>query len=99
MKQTLHCLFICLMLHQFSFAQEIPSTDSSKTLNEVVITAFEQNRAATNCGTIVKVINSNNADRANKTSLVNGFNSIAGVRMEERSPGSYRINIRGSSLR
>jgi iron complex outermembrane recepter protein len=99
MKQTLHCLVICLLLHQFCFAQEIPSTDSSKTLNEVVITAFEQNRAATNCGTIVKVINSNNADRANKTSLVNGFNSIAGVRMEERSPGSYRINIRGSSLR
>ncbi len=34
-----------------------------------------------------------------KHPLVNGFNTVAGVRMEERSPGSYRINIRGSSLR
>jgi iron complex outermembrane recepter protein len=39
------------------------------------------------------------ADFSSKTSLVNGLNSISGVRMEERSPGSYRINIRGSSLR
>lgn len=41
----------------------------------------------------------NNADRTNKTSLVGGFNTVPGVRMEERSPGSYRLNIRGSSLR
>jgi iron complex outermembrane receptor protein len=99
MKKNLNCLFICLMLHQFSFAQEISAIDSSKTLNEVVITAFEQNKLSSNCGTLVKVIHSNNADRVNKTSLVNGFNTIAGVRMEERSPGSYRLNIRGSSLR
>ncbi|HEY4149770.1 MAG TPA: TonB-dependent receptor, partial [Chitinophagaceae bacterium] len=31
--------------------------------------------------------------------LVSGLNTISGVRMEERSPGSYRISIRGSSLR
>lgn len=98
MKKITLCLFISLLLHQFASAQEIVITDSSKILNEVTVTAFEQNRAV-NCGTIVKVLTTNNADRNNKTSLVNGFNSIAGVRMEERSPGSYRINIRGSSLR
>lgn len=38
-------------------------------------------------------------DYSNKFSLVNALNVVAGVRMEERSPGSYRINIRGSSLR
>ena len=97
MKKTILCLLISL-LQQFASAQEITITDSSKILNEVTVTAFEQNRTV-NCGTVVKVIALNNADRNNKTSLVNGFNSIAGVRMEERSPGSYRINIRGSSLR
>ncbi|MGO8055816.1 TonB-dependent receptor plug domain-containing protein, partial [Rhizobium leguminosarum] len=50
-------------------------------------------------GASIKVISVTTADRYNKTSLVNGFNSVAGVRMEERSPGSYRVNIRGSSLR
>lgn len=37
--------------------------------------------------------------QSNKTSVLNLLNSIPGVRMEERSPGSYRINMRGSSLR
>jgi iron complex outermembrane receptor protein len=98
MKKIIHFLLITLLLQQFSFAQQKPVTDSATTLNGVVITAYEQNRVISN-GTIVKVINNTNADRYNKTSLVNAFNSIAGVRMEERSPASYRLNIRGSSLR
>jgi iron complex outermembrane recepter protein len=98
MKKKLTCIIITLLLHKFLLAQQKTVDDSSATLNEITITAFEQSRVI-NCGTIVKVISNNNADRNNKTSLVNGFNSIAGVRMEERSPGSYRINIRGSSLR
>ncbi len=91
-------LVIILPLQNILQAQHNIIVDSSAVLNEVVVTAFEQGRTI-NCGTIVKIINNNNADRNNKTSLVNAFNSIAGVRMEERSPGSYRINIRGSSLR
>ena len=98
MKKTTHALFIFLLLHHFSFGQQNTNQDSSKTLNEIVITAFEQNRVIS-CGTIVKVIDNNNAGWQNKTSLLNALNSVAGVRMEERSPGSYRINIRGSSLR
>ncbi len=79
-------------------AQE--QNDSSyKDLNEIIIRSFEQNKKASLTTATVKVIELNNADKSNKTSLVNGFNSIAGVRMEERSPGSYRINIRGSSVR
>ena len=97
MKKIIY-LIICLLMQNFSFAQEKPVADSSTTLNEVVTTAFEQNRIISS-GTIVKVLNSNTADKTNKTSLVQAFNSIAGVRMEERSPGSYRLNIRGSSLR
>jgi iron complex outermembrane recepter protein len=98
MRKTITCVIITLLLQQFLLGQQQGVADSSAILNEVVVTAFEQSRVI-NCGTIVKVINNNNADRNNKTSLVNSFNSIAGVRMEERSPGSYRINIRGSSLR
>ncbi|MGB4844993.1 MAG: TonB-dependent receptor [Ferruginibacter sp.] len=98
MKNYLSLLFIFILLQQFSFAQDKTIIDTALTLNEVVITAFEQNRVI-NSGTIVKLLNNTNADRYNKVSLVNSFNTIAGVRMEERSPGSYRINIRGSSLR
>ena len=33
------------------------------------------------------------------TSLLPSFNQIPGIRMEERSPGSYRLSMRGSLLR
>ncbi len=86
-----------LFLSASCFSQE--ETDTSKILDEVTVRAFEQNRKLRSTVTSVKIIEFNNGDRTNKISLVNGFNTIAGVRMEERSPGSYRINIRGSSLR
>lgn len=91
-------LLTFLFFDQLIVAQQKQDSILSSTLPEVVLTAYEQNRVIS-CGTIIKVITNNNADRYNKTSLVNSFNSIAGVRMEERSPGSYRINIRGSSIR
>ncbi len=98
MKKIFGCLLLPLLSLQFLFAQQEKTADSSLLMDKVVVTAFHQNKTVS-CGTIVKVLGINNADRFNKTSLVHGFNTIAGVRMEERSPGSYRINIRGSSLR
>lgn len=96
-----HVTFCLVFLYSFSFnsfsQEDIP--DSASVLTEVTIRAFEQNRNLHSSTANVKLIDLNNSDRYNKTSLVNSFNSIAGVRMEERSPGSYRINIRGSSLR
>lgn len=91
-------LFFFPLLFSPSFSQEV-MVDTSKTLEEAVLRAFEQNKPSKFSTVSVKFIELNNADRYNKISLVNGFNTVSGVRMEERSPGSYRINIRGSSLR
>ena len=85
-----------LLAGMVAFAQE---KDSIGELQEIRIRAFEQYRPPNTSTAPVRFIGSENSDRNNKTSLVHSFNSIAGVRMEERSPGSYRINIRGSSLR
>lgn len=81
-----------------SLAQQAEK-DTLVTLDAVTVRAFEQYRPLNKTTAPVRVIQFSNSDRNNKLSLVNSFNSIAGVRMEERSPGSYRINIRGSSLR
>lgn len=97
MKKTIFFSFL-LFLFTPCLAQE-EQADTLKTLDEVTVKAFEQNRKLSNSVAVVKIVEFNNGDRYNKTSLVNGFNTVAGVRMEERSPGSYRINIRGSSLR
>ena len=91
------CLFYAFCLAgPFAHGQQ---TDSLPLLREVRVQAFEQYRPPNTSTAPVRLIQGNNSDRGNKTSLVNSFNAIAGVRMEERSPGSYRINIRGSSLR
>jgi iron complex outermembrane receptor protein len=89
-------LFYCVS----SFSQT-QVTDTSKTLDSVVVRgfrAFEQ-KAAVPVTSICCSLPVAVADFSSKTSMVNGLNTVAGVRMEERSPGSYRINIRGSSLR
>jgi iron complex outermembrane receptor protein len=96
MKKAICFLSLLLVIGRSQGQQEM--TDSTRVLAEVTLRAFEQNRSPQSSTAIVSLIRSNE-DRNNKTSLVNSFNTIAGVRMEERSPGSYRINIRGSSLR
>ncbi|HSC54711.1 MAG TPA: TonB-dependent receptor [Phnomibacter sp.] len=76
-----------------------PVSDTLTGSDSALITqAFGANSRSLSTAVVRQVVN-NNADRTNKTSLVGGFNTVAGVRMEERSPGSYRLNIRGSSLR
>lgn len=98
MKKIISFLVLGALLPVFSFSQE-ETIDSSHILSEVTVRAFGQYRKLSEAGVPVKIIDLNNGDLYNKSSLVNSFNTIAGVRMEERSPGSYRINIRGSSLR
>lgn len=97
MKKIIGLLFVSLF-NSFAFSQQ-KRTDSLLLLEEVTIRTFELNRKAGLTAASIKIIDRSVADMNNKLSLVHGFNTIAGVRMEERSPGSYRLNIRGSSLR
>ncbi|HKP31463.1 MAG TPA: TonB-dependent receptor, partial [Chitinophagaceae bacterium] len=97
MQKLTRFLFLFLIT-QNCIAQETPA-DSVRMLDQVIVTAFEQNRKITSAPVAAARIDLAKSDRTSKTSLVNVINSVAGVRMEERSPGSFRINIRGSSLR
>ena len=47
----------------------------------------------------VSTLRESDLQRYHGTSLLPAMNNIPGVRMEERSPGSYRLSIRGSLLR
>lgn len=76
-------------------------TDTSKevSLQEVVVKAFEQNRKLKDIPAAVNYVSPQAMDRFSPSSLVAAINTTPGIRMEERSPGSYRFNIRGSALR
>ncbi len=88
-------LGLALLLSVFNSAAQDMTFDTIKPLSEVVVRAFGQKR---NLATgLISVVG--NTSLSNKMSLLSEINTIPGMRMEERSPGSYRINIRGSSLR
>jgi iron complex outermembrane receptor protein len=98
-------LIVSVLYCSFLSAQETHSntflTDSSDTkpLNEVVVKAYEQNRKLTEVGAPVSIISKASLNRFGNGSILPALNTNPGVRMEERSPGSYRLNIRGSSIR
>ncbi len=90
--------FFFLQLSLTSTAQE---EDSSKAieLTEVTLKAFEQKRKLKDLPAAVHHLGKQTLELFSAASIVNAINTLPGVRMEERSPGSYRFNIRASSLR
>lgn len=80
-------------------AQVSEASDSARVLKPVVVKAYEQNRQLKEISAAINYIDKSQLERYNNTSILPALNATPGVRMEERSPGSYRLNIRGSSLR
>jgi iron complex outermembrane receptor protein len=80
-------------------AQTTIETDSIKTLENVIVKAYEQNRRLIDVAAPISVTGQAQLNRFSNMSILPALNIIPGVSMEERSPGSYRLNIRGSSLR
>lgn len=92
-------LTILFTAHLSILLAQQPETDSSQTLQEVSVKAYEQNRKLLQVPASVAVISKAQLNRFSNTNILPALNSFPGVHMEERSPGSYRLNIRGSSLR
>jgi len=79
--------------------EKAPDTIGRKLLQEVIVHAYEQNRQLADVPVAIGVITTAEWSRYNRMSIVPAMNSVPGVRMEERSPGSYRLSFRGSTLR
>jgi iron complex outermembrane recepter protein len=72
---------------------------SPNYLEEVSVLGYDSRRGILETSGSIGSISAKDIYRVSETSPVAAFNNIAGVRMEERSPGSYRLSIRGSLLR
>jgi iron complex outermembrane receptor protein len=88
------CLY-CLAAH----AQLPASSSKDAVLDTVVVKAFSSLSQWKATPAAIAVIGQPLLHRFDQVSLVPVLNTVAGVRMEERSPGSYRLSIRGSLLR
>lgn len=91
----------CFLLPIFVRAQSLTDTSfiTTDSLENVTVRAFELNRNLQQIPAAVSIINTAQLQRFNNSSLLPALSIQPGVKMEERSPGSYRLNIRGSSLR
>jgi iron complex outermembrane receptor protein len=93
LKQTLIAFLLILSISAYS------QTDTVKKLNEVSVKGYYNPQPLLRAIGSVSVLDSNQIKNQPTASLVSLTNTATGVRMEERSPGSYRLSIRGSLLR
>lgn len=83
-------------------AQDVQPGDTvvyQSTIEEVYIKGYENYRDIMEIPGTIQLLEPEDLQKGDNTSVVRQLNTLPGVRMEQRSPGSYRISIRGSSLR
>ena len=98
MRKKLGQLLCLLSLSTCALAQQAGDTTIPGTLKEVIIHAYESDKTILQTPISINTIALKQLDQYNNTTLLPAINTTPGVRMEERSPGSYRFSIRGSAL-
>lgn len=92
-----------LLISITGFAQSAPtptSLDDTLQLNEVVVRGYATNRRLLETPASVGLLTRRDLNqRFGTPTLVPALNTLPGVRADERSPGSYRLAIRGSAIR
>jgi len=95
-------LILVLLFSGTLFAQKKTDSlkkDTTRQLNQVTVRGYLSEQKVLAVPASVSVLTSAQLKLQPDNSLVSAMNTIPGVRMEERSPGSYRLSIRGSLLR
>ncbi|TVR85595.1 MAG: TonB-dependent receptor [Saprospirales bacterium] len=80
-------------------AKDTTQPISEEYLPEVEIRAFESERSLLQQAAGIESLGPADFEAFGSRSLSNAINSRPGVRLEQRAPSSYRVSIRGSSLR
>jgi iron complex outermembrane receptor protein len=89
-------VFFCLVI---AVQAQQPEPDSVIRLEEVVVQGYMSHQSLLKSPASAGVLNENALQKSSQQSLLPAINTVPGIRMEERSPGSYRLSIRGSLLR
>ena len=90
---------IVFLFFSLQVSAQHQNEDSVQSIQEIVLKGYESGAGALQTPAAISVINNRALKAVSNFSLLPAFNQVAGVRMEERSPGSYRLSIRGSLLR
>ena len=88
-------LITFIFLSKYSYGQ----LADTNILKEVFVNSYFNEHPYLRTPSSIAIIDTAILEKQQGGSLVPALNTIPGVRMEERSPGSYRLSIRGSLLR
>ncbi|WP_025762015.1 TonB-dependent receptor [Dyadobacter tibetensis] len=101
MYLSVRYLLPLFILTQFPFIGAYAQIDSlqGKDLEAITIRAFGSKTNMLEATATVGLIQNSTIERFPSTTWTSAVNSIPGLRMEERSPGSYRFSVRGSLIR
>lgn len=94
---SLRWFIVFLFCSTIAYSQD--QQDTVKNLKEIIIQAYSLEKPLSEVSASVGYISTDDLTRFSETNILPAVNTIPGVRMEERSPGSYRFSIRGSLLR
>jgi iron complex outermembrane receptor protein len=93
----IYCLSLSLQGHSQQGADSMALP--TKAIPEVVITSYPGRQALLSTPATIALVDSQLLQFRTQPNLVSSLNIVPGVRMEERSPASYRLSLRGSLLR
>lgn len=96
MKALVHLIFFL-----FCSLTLTAQVDSLVLLDDLDVTvrAFADDRPRSRVAGAVEALDYRAIQQFDRASLLPALNRLPGVRFEERAPGSYRISVRGSTLR
>lgn len=86
----------------FPFAVWSQTNDTVSTrqeINPVNVNAYFNQQPILGLTAAAQTLNKQHIENQQTTTLLSAMNTVAGIRMEERSPGSYRLAMRGSLIR
>lgn len=88
-----------LLCYSMDAQSQQNNADTVKHLNEVVVQGYLLKQPIIQSPASAAILDKKELEKNSQQSLLPSVNTIPGIRMEERSPGSYRLSIRGSLLR
>lgn len=91
--------FLIVAIPLGCYTQTADSLQIRDTISQIMIRGYHYPNKMMNTTSSVSIVDSNILTLANRGSFLEPLNTVPGLRMEERSPGSYRLSIRGSLLR
>lgn len=99
MKYTFSILAVILSSTKILIAQTDSLPSNSIVLQPVEIKQYFNKQSILELTNSAHTLSSSTINSQSPTSLTSALNTVAGIRMEERSPGSYRLSMRGSLIR